>query len=134
MIFSKTFLAAALIASASPIWSACAMTATSGASIRCAVAGAENLPAELGGEQGVCAAIAVAAAPALGKANIAPYAVSVAVTVKSESRISAVPSVNGKALTEQNVATSDRALNANAIRMLADAIASAISASAGAAK
>ena len=125
------FILASLIASAMPLGSACAMTGTSGPSIHCTVAGAEKLPAGVGGEDAVCSAIASAAAGALQGAKIAPATVSVAVTLKSDSRISAVPSVGGKALAEQNVATSDRALNANAITMLANAVAAAIAASAG---
>ena len=130
MIFSRQFLFAALIASATPIGSACAMAGTSAQSIHCTVAGADKLPADIGGEKGVCSAIAAATASVLGQSGISPGTVTVAVAVKSESRISAVASVGGKALAEQNVATSDRALNANAIRMLANAVANSISASA----
>lgn len=130
MTASKPFILAALIASATPIGSACAMTATSGPSIHCTVAGAEKLPASLGGESAICSAIAAAAASVLEAARIAPAAVSVEVTVKSESRMSAIATVRGKPLAEQNVASSDQALNSGAVQMLANAVANAIAASA----
>ena len=106
------------------------MTATSGPSIHCSVAGAEKLPANLGGESAVCSAIVAAAANVIAAAKIPPADVSVEVTVKSESRMSAVPTVRGKALPEQNVASSDQALNAGAVQILANAVAYAIAASA----
>ena len=130
MTCSKVFFLAVLIASATPMGSACAMTGNSGPLIHCTVEGAEKLPSEVGGEGAVCSAIAAAAAGTLKQAKLSPADLSVAVTVKSDSLISAVPSVRGKPLAEQNVATSDRALNANALNMLGNAVANAIAASA----
>ncbi|MGN6154999.1 MAG: hypothetical protein ACTHN4_04610 [Sphingomicrobium sp.] len=103
------------------------MTPTPVHQLHCAVHGAEQLPPELGGEAGVCAAIGEALAPALSRAGIAASAVAVAIEVKSKSRISAVTSVDGKPLPEQNVAISDRSLNAGAVRMLANGLAAQIS-------
>lgn len=103
------------------------MTSTGGNDIRCTVEGGDKLPPGLGGGEAICRAISRAALPALQRAGIAPSAVAVAVRVKSDSRMSAVASVNDKPLAEQNVATSDRALNAGAVTMLADAVAAELS-------
>ena len=103
------------------------MTSTTGQTIACTVEGADKLPDGLGGEQGVCAAIAEAAIPAARKAGVAPAAVSVSVRVKSRSQISAVVTAAGRPRPEQTVASSDRVLNSAAIRMLARAVATSIS-------
>ncbi len=103
------------------------MTPTSDQSICCAVVGAEKLPAGLGGESAVCAAITAAAAPALRQSGVSPSAVTITVQVKSNSWISALPEVNGKALYELKVASSDSSLNSRSIDMLATAVAAELS-------
>jgi hypothetical protein len=105
------------------------MNSTSETSFACSVVGASELPAQIGGEQGVCSAIQRTVAPALHQAGISPSAVAIAVQVKSSSRISAVATLNGSALPEQNVAISDRTLNAGAIDMLARGLARQLTAS-----
>lgn len=103
------------------------MTANSHEDLRCTVQGVQKLPQGLGGQPAVCSVIANAVLPALARAGISSSAVTVAVEVKSESRISAIAEINGRPLPEQNVAVSDRALNAGAIRMLADGLATQLS-------
>ena len=99
------------------------MTTHSPSQIRCTVEGEAKLPPEIGGGDAVCGAIVRAALPVIERAGIAPESVGVSVQVKSDSRISAVPSIGGKALPEQNVAISDRPLNQRSITMLAEAVA-----------
>lgn len=99
------------------------MTSTSAQGISCSVEGEDKLPPGIGGEQGVCGAIARAALPALQRSGIAPASVAVTVKVTSESTITAVASVNGRALAEQKLGISDRPLNARAVEMLATAVA-----------
>lgn len=99
------------------------MNSVSAKAVRCAVEGEQKLPPEIGGKAAVCAAIAGAAMPELERAGISPQSVAVTVTVRSPHFISAVASVDGRALPEQKVGTSDRPLNALAVRMLADAVA-----------
>lgn len=99
------------------------MNSVSTHGLRCAVEGEEKLPAEIGGEPAVCAAIAGAALPALERAGIAPGSLAVRVKVASPYLMSAVASIDGRALPEQKVGISDRPLNARAVQMLADALA-----------
>lgn len=116
----------ALLIAAAAAGSACAMTTSSSERMSCSVEGAEKLPRALGGQSGICSVIEKALAPAIAGGGIPYSAVSVKVEVKSDSRISAVASVSGKLLPEQNVATSDRALNAAALQMLANALAAEV--------
>ena len=102
------------------------MTTDSQSQIRCTVEGEAKLPPEIGGADAVCGAIVRAALPVIQRAGIAPETIGVSVRVKSDSRISAVPSIGGKALPEQNVAISDRTLNQRSIAMLADAVAAVL--------
>lgn len=96
---------------------------TSGQGLNCTVRNADKLPPELGGEAAICSMMAKILLPSLHQAGLASSAFALFVSVKSESRISAVASVNGKPVPEQNVASSDRALSAGAIEMLAQGIA-----------
>ena len=91
--------------------------------LRCVVHGEEKLPAEIGGEPAICAAIADAALPALRRAGISPQSIAVTVTIGSPFLMSAVASVDDRTLPEQKVGISDRQLNALAVQMLADAVA-----------
>ena len=103
------------------------MTATAERGINCTVEGAAKLPSELGGEAAICSTMAKIVLPSLQRTGIASSALAVVVKVKSDSRISAVASVNGKTLPEQNVASSDRPLGATAIEMLANGVAAELS-------
>lgn len=102
------------------------MAETSDQGIDCTVQNAEQLPADLGGRTGVCSIIEKTLLPSIQSAGISPSAITVTVNVKSDSRASAVAVVNGAATAEQNVASSDRALSAGAIQMLANGIAAEI--------
>lgn len=130
MMLDKPWTAAAAFAviAAAMGGSACAMNSTSETRLACSVAGASELPAQIGGADGVCAAIERAVVPALRDSGIASSAVAIAVQVKSASRVSAVATLNGSALPEQNVASSDRTLNAGSIDMLARGLAAQLSA------
>ena len=99
------------------------MNGVSADGLRCAIEGEDQLPAETGGEAGVCAAVARAVLPEIERAGIAPASVSVTVTVASPYAMAATASVGGRALPEQKVGISDRPLNARAVQMLADALA-----------
>ena len=117
---------ALLIAAAVPNGSACAMAQTSAQAVNCTVQNAEKLPPALGGEAAVCSIIDRLVLPSVRSAGLSPSSVSVSVNVKSQSLVSAVAVVNGSAMAEQNVASSDRALGASAIEMLGKAIATQI--------
>jgi hypothetical protein len=119
-----------LLVAAVAAGSACAMTTSSSERLNCTVEGTSNLPNSLGGQPGICAIIENAVSSAIARGGIPLSAISVAVEVKSQSRMSAVVTFNGKALPEQDVASSDRALNAVAVKMLANALAAEISKSA----
>lgn len=95
--------------------SACAMKPQSNTEVRCSVVGADQLPAELGAEA-VCRAIREAAAAAPGA--------SITVQVLSPHVLAATATTaDGRMLSEQRVATSDRTLHPGSVRMLADALA-----------
>ena len=102
------------------------MGTTANPDIRCTVVGGEVLPSELGGSDAVCATIERAAAPAMQRAGLPASSLSVAIAVKSPSRISAAVSVADRVLPEQHVGIADRPLNARAIEMLANAVAAQI--------
>lgn len=120
-------LGLALLAAASG-GSACAMNMSQQDAVQCSVAHAEKLPSNLS-ESAICAAIGQAAAPVLDRASLAHEALAVRVSVESDSKLVASATLAGKPLPEQRVATSDRALNAGAVAMLARAIAAEIAAS-----
>lgn len=95
------------------------MGTTSGPAIRCTVEGAEKLPRELGGSDGVCATIT----RALAAKGIDAESASVTVEVKSDSIMSATATIAGRAFPAQTVGVSDRSLNPRAVEMLAAAVA-----------
>ena len=99
------------------------MAQTPDQGIDCTVQNAEILPANLGGEAGVCAIVQRILLPAVHKARLSPSAVAVSVNVKSDSMASAIATVSGVATPEQKVASSDRKLGKGAIEMLANGIA-----------
>lgn len=99
------------------------MTRPSTGQLRCVVQGEEKLPADIGGESGICSAMESAALPVLQQAGIALSAVTISVHVRSLHTVSATATVNGKSLAEQHVASSDQPLAAKSIAMLADGVA-----------
>jgi hypothetical protein len=101
--------------------SAGAMSSVDPMSMHCSVNNAGKLPAGLTAD-GICAVIRGITAPAL----VSSGRLSIEVTVLSNSSIKAAATLDGKPRPEQRVATSDRSLNANAIEMLARAIAAEI--------
>lgn len=105
--------------------SAGAMTNLNPAAVECSVLDAGKLPAGLDAGA-ICAAIRAAVQPALAASATSRGALSVKVTVVSESKMVAVATFGGKALPEHHVASSDRPLNARTVDMLAEAIAADI--------
>jgi hypothetical protein len=93
--------------------------------VHCSVDRAEKLPAGLSGSA-VCDAVRKAAAPALAEAGQSPAALSVHITVESETKLVGAATLSGKALREHRIGIADRALNAHAVEMLANAIAADI--------
>ncbi len=84
---------------------------------RCQVAGAERLPAEVGGVDALCAAFARAMQPVSPKP-------SVKVEVESRFLLSVtVTLANGRRLPVIKLGSSDRPLGPQAIQMLADSVA-----------
>ncbi len=102
--------------------SACAMNASHDKTLGCSVIGAEQLPAESGGADALCKAIATAVAvqaPGLGY--------SVEVHVLPQSRMSAsVRLQDGRKLADQKFASMDRPLSSGSFQRFADAIASEV--------
>src|SRR5690349_4668659 len=98
---------------------AVAMSAHGSARVSCTVVGAEKLPPTVGTEL-ICNEIGRAMARAAPSAHY-----SVEVRVLSPSRLSAVLTVDGRRLEEQNLAVSDRDLAAGPIRRFAETIAAA---------
>lgn len=92
----------------------------SGAASRCQVCDAGKLP---GGSSpaAICAEIERAVAAASPHADY-----SVLVTVVSPSRLSAVATVNGRALPQQNFAVMDQNLNPGSVRRFAKSLAAEI--------
>lgn len=103
--------------------SACAMTTTD--TVHCSVERAEKLPAGLT-DSSICNAVRTAAAPALAHGGHSPAALSVRITVESETKLVGTATLSGKALPEHRIGISDRGLNARAVDMLANAIAADI--------
>ena len=90
--------------------------------IRCSVVRAQKLPQGVTAES-ICDSVRRAANPALDQAKLAPNALSVRITVESETKLTAAATLQGKSLPEHHVSISDRPLNARAVSMLANAIA-----------
>lgn len=92
----------------------------------CSVEKAEKLSPEIGGADAVCSTIKNAAMARIEPSRLNSAAVTIRVRVESEHKISAVATIDGKALAKQNVAISDRVLAPSSIQMLADAVAAEI--------
>jgi hypothetical protein len=84
----------------------------------CTIIGGENLPAAVGGNEALCAAIERAIA---SRAPTVRY--SAQVEVLPRSRLSATLVVNGRTLPEQKFAVMDRELNPASIQLFADSLA-----------
>jgi ribosomal protein L11 len=101
--------------------SACAVKPVEHATEQCAVIGGETLPAGVT-PGAICDAIRAAT-----KSTAPGIAYSIEVRVRSASSLSAIVTLpNGTTLPEQNLATSDRQLNAGAIQRYATSIAAEI--------
>lgn len=99
--------------------SACAMSASEPKAAACRVIDGEKLPAESGGADALCKAIAAAATQ---QAPGVPY--NVVVTVLANSRLSAsVTMGDGRKLADRNFARMDRPLTEEAFQRFAQAIA-----------
>ena len=96
--------------------------------IHCSVSGADKLPADVGGVDGVCVAIDRGAGPLLSKAGISAASAIVKVQVVSSSAAAATLTVNGKTSAEHHVGSSDRSLNGRAFTMLGESLAAEIAA------
>lgn len=92
------------------------------AAIHCVVERSDKLPPELSADA-LCAAVRRAATPALERSGLNPTALSVRITVDSDTKLSAFATLNGKILPDHHVGIADRALNERAVDMLATAIA-----------
>lgn len=109
------------IALASAGGAACGMTHSTAKSDRCRVLGGEKLPAAIGGEEQICAAIEAAAAGVPGEAY------SVEVLVRSDYMLSAqVRMADGRSLPELKLAVSDRQLTRRSIERFATSVGEAI--------
>ena len=109
------FASAALLAGGS----ACAMSSSELNPVGCRVVGGEQLPAESGGADALCKAIASAAAEKAPGQNY-----SVEVRVLPQSRLTAaITTGDGRKLAEQNFARMDAPLSSEAFKRFADAIA-----------
>lgn len=98
--------------------SAFAMNKSSDLIVECRVLGGENLPAELGGAEAICAAIERAA-----KAEIPAHRFKVDVRVKgASSLIASLITANGKALPEQTFSISDRGLTKGSLERFANTL------------
>lgn len=99
--------------------SACAMSNTDQRNSACRVVGGEKLPAESGGSDALCRAIADAAAeqaPGIGY--------SVEITVLPRSRLSAaITTSDGRKLEQLNFARMDKPLTSGAFKRFATSIA-----------
>lgn len=97
---------------------ACAMNTDLANEVRCSLLGAQLLPLDVGGAQGVCAEIQRAAAAA----GAGP--VKVVVTVHSSSELTAeITNKHGHVLPELRFAKSDRPLSRASVRRFARTIA-----------
>ena len=102
--------------------SACAMNAPPDKTVGCSVVGGEKLPAETGGADALCKAIAAAIAD---QAPGLEY--SVEVHVLPQSRLSAsVRLQDGRKLADQKFASMDRPLSSSSFERFAAAIATEV--------
>ena len=112
-----TGVCAAALISGGSIFAMPPGTATATAFARCTVAGADKLPAELGGADAVCRAIGQAAGAAAAAASVhirvvGPYSLAATVTTGG-----------GLTLAEQQVSTSARQLHRGSLILLGEALA-----------
>ena len=99
--------------------SACAMSASEPKPAACEVVGGEKLPAESGGADAICKAIADAAAE-----HAPGFGYTVRVTVTGNSRLSAsIATADGRKLPDQNFVRSDRPLTNESFKRFANTIA-----------
>lgn len=99
------------------------MRASDSQSVECSVQDADRLPGDLRREGAVCGPLGRAVASAALEAKLPPEAVNVHVTVLAPHLISARLTVDGTALPEQKLGSSNRPLNTRSIDMLAGALA-----------
>ena len=102
--------------------SACAMNSPSSKQVDCSVIGGDKLPAETGGPDAVCAAIARAAAT---DAPASRFSVEVRV-LGSSSLAATLKTADGTTLPEQKFAISDRSLTKGSIERFAKALVGAV--------
>lgn len=95
--------------------------------IRCTVIGAEKLPAEVGGSEGVCRSMLEAVSAVSGKAAASELSITVQI-INAYTAAATVTMADGRKLAEQRVGISDRELNQRALAMLAQAVASQLTA------
>jgi len=88
--------------------------------VDCTVENADKLPGELRGSEAVCGPIVRAVT---SKADLNGKAVSLRVVVDSPYKVTVTATVNGTALPEQKLASSDRALTNASIERLGNAVA-----------
>lgn len=116
-----SYIVAPLMA-ASLTGSACAMNSPSSKQVECRVVGGDKLPAEIGGPDALCAAIASAAvigAPA--------DRFSVEIRVLSSSSLAAtLKTADGATLPEQRFAISDRGLTKGSLDRFAKSLVEAV--------
>jgi hypothetical protein len=103
--------------------SACAMSPADKPAVNCTVENLEKLPAGLRQQEAVCGPLGRAVEAAAAKAALAPGAVTLRVVVDSQYKLAATATVNGTALPEQKLGSSDRPLTTGSIEMLASAVA-----------
>lgn len=107
------------LAAAFAAGSACAMNSPTPQVIDCRIVGGDKLPADSGGSDALCKAIAAAVAEQAPGRRF-----SVEVHVLGSSALSAtVTTAEGKKLPEQKFAVSDRPLNRPSIQRFAEALA-----------
>jgi len=98
--------------------SACAMTDTAP---RCQVAGADKLPAEVGGASAVCHAIERAMAEALPKVRYTAQ-----IEVRSKAAMTATIVADGREVPKQELTVMDRNLNIRSIERFAASVAAEV--------
>lgn len=102
--------------------SACAMNSPSPQQVDCRVIGGDKLPAEIGGPDALCAAIARAAA---SEASASRFSVEVRVLTGS-SLAATLKTADGTTLPEQRFAISDRTLTKGSLDRFAKSLVSAV--------
>ena len=121
-MFAKFGYIIATLMVASSTGSACAMNSPSPPQVECRVIGGDKLPAETGGPDALCAAIARAAAI---EAPTSRFSVEVRV-LGSASLAATLRTADGTTLPEQRFAISDRNLTKGSLDRFAKALAGAV--------